>query len=79
MPADKKEAFHPIRLEFDDNYLLQELCGRHDANLILIEERLGVQLVSRGNQLAIFGAPEQVSKAKTALTEAVEFATARAY
>lgn len=69
MPSDKKEALQPTRLEFDDNYLLQELCGRHDANLILIEERLGVQLVSRGNQLAIFGAAEQVQKAKTSLED----------
>ncbi|MBI1363485.1 MAG: AAA family ATPase [Proteobacteria bacterium] len=61
-----------LRLEFSDNKLLQELCGRHDGNLILIEERLGVQLVSRGNQLAVFGNPEQAEKAKVILQDLYE-------
>ncbi len=61
-----------LRLEFSDNKLLQELCGRHDGNLILIEERLGVQLVSRGNQLAIFGNPEQAEKASVILQDLYE-------
>ena len=61
-----------LRLEFSDNKLLQELCGRHDGNLILIEERLGVQLVSRGNQLAIFGNPEQAEKAGVILQDLYE-------
>jgi phosphate starvation-inducible PhoH-like protein len=61
-----------LRLEFADNKLLQELCGRHDSNLVLLEERLGVQLVSRGNQLAIFGNPEQAEKAKIILQDLYE-------
>ena len=44
----------PRQLSFSSNQLLQELCGRHDSHLQLIEDRLGVQLVPRGNQLAIF-------------------------
>ena len=66
---NKPTAAQPLRLEFDDNYLLQELCGRHDAHLVLVEEKLGVQLVMRGNQLAIFGAAETAQKAKAVLED----------
>lgn len=73
MPKKKKEdKAQAIRLEFEDNSLLQELCGRHDGNLQQIEERLGVQLVSRGNQLAIFGNAEQSEKAKVVLKDLYE-------
>lgn len=62
----------PIELDFSSNALLVELCGRHDSNLQQVEERLGVQLVTRGNQLAIFGPPEQADKAKMVLEDLYE-------
>ncbi|THH37483.1 PhoH family protein [Aliishimia ponticola] len=40
---------------FPDNRLLIELCGEFDRNLSDIEQRLGVQIVRRGNELAIMG------------------------
>ena len=43
-------------LEFPDNFLLIDLCGEYDRNLTTIEESLGVQIVRRGNQLAVLGA-----------------------
>ena len=42
-------------VEFPDNRLLIDLCGEFDRNLTDIERRLGVQIVRRGNQLAIMG------------------------
>ena len=63
---------HSLRLEFADNRLLQDLCGRHDANLIQIEDRLGVQVVTRGNQIAIFGNRDQAEKAKVVLKDLYE-------
>ncbi|MEJ6403651.1 PhoH family protein [Yoonia sp. 2307UL14-13] len=42
-------------LEFPDNFLLIDLCGEHDRNLATIEEKLGVQIIRRGNQLALIG------------------------
>jgi len=54
----------PLQLTFSSNQLLADLCGRHDTHLQLIEDSLGVQLVVRGNQLAIFGPPEQAAQAK---------------
>jgi phosphate starvation-inducible PhoH-like protein len=42
-------------LEFPDNFLLIDLCGEYDRNLTTIEDRLGVQILRRGNQLAVIG------------------------
>ena len=42
-------------LEFPDNFLLIDLCGEYDRNLTTIEEKLNVQILRRGNQLAVMG------------------------
>ncbi len=42
-------------LEFPDNRLLVVLCGQHDRNLAAIEEKLGVQILPRGNRLVLIG------------------------
>ena len=42
-------------LEFPDNRLLIDLCGEYDRNLAQIEHKLGVQILRRGNQLALHG------------------------
>ncbi|SDF10565.1 phosphate starvation-inducible protein PhoH [Limimaricola pyoseonensis] len=42
-------------LEFPDNFLLIDLCGEHDRHLAVIEERLGVQILRRGNRLSVIG------------------------
>ena len=55
-------------LEFPDNRLLIELCGEFDRNLTDIEARTGVQILRRGNQLAIHG-PEE---AQAAVTEVLQ-------
>jgi len=44
-----------LQLQFDDNSLLPMLFGEHDRHLARIEQRLGVQLSSRGNRVAIVG------------------------
>ncbi len=69
-----KDKEHSLRLEFSDNNKLQELCGRHDAHIVHIEDRLGVQIVVRGNQIAIFGNVEQAEKAKIILQDLYEIA-----
>jgi len=45
-------------LEFPDNFLLIDLCGEYDRNLTTIEDRLGVQILRRGNQLVVIGEVE---------------------
>jgi phosphate starvation-inducible PhoH-like protein len=48
-------ATRELTLEPNDNARLAQLCGPMDANLKLIEERLGVELRHRGNQFSILG------------------------
>ncbi len=54
-------------LEFPDNRLLIDLCGPYDKNLTDLENRLSVQILRRGNQLAILGDAEAVSQAADVL------------
>ncbi|MEM6309652.1 MAG: PhoH family protein [Pseudomonadota bacterium] len=42
-------------LEFPDNRLLIDLCGEFDRNLADVEQRMNVQILRRGNQLALIG------------------------
>ena len=53
-----------LLLEFPDNFLLIDLCGEYDRNLATIENALSVQILRRGNQLAILG--EEDSQATAA-------------
>ena len=50
-PAQSGESL----LEFPDNRLLIELCGEFDKNLAEIERQFSVQIIRRGNQVAVFG------------------------
>ena len=54
-PTDTLTAVPGGTVEFPDNRLLIDLCGPYDANLAQIEKSLGVQIVRRGNQLAVVG------------------------
>ena len=54
-------------LTFPDNRLLIELCGEFDANLTAIESVLGVQIVRRGNELAVLGSVDEAARATEAL------------
>ena len=62
-------------VEFPDNRLLIDLCGEYDRNLAEIEQKLGVQILRRGNQLAIHGeeaATQEAGEVLTALYERLE-------
>jgi phosphate starvation-inducible PhoH-like protein len=54
-------------VEFANNRHLIALCGPHDRNLALIEDRLQVHIVHRGNRLSVVGDPEARSRAVGAL------------
>jgi phosphate starvation-inducible PhoH-like protein len=56
-----------IVVAFDDNRLIQELFGEFDQNLALIEQRLGVEAVARGNQVTLRGTPDAMTRARLAL------------
>ena len=53
--ADRSRDNSQLILDFDDNLLLSELFGAHDANLVRIEETLGISIVSRGNKVFLSG------------------------
>lgn len=43
-------------LAFEDLQLFQDLCGPHDASLMMIENAFGVRIDPKGNRLALHGA-----------------------
>ena len=49
-------------IEFPDNRLLIDLCGAYDQHLAAIEKALVVQIIRRGNQLAILGSAANLSE-----------------
>jgi len=56
-----------IVLTFDNNKLASALYGQFDENLARIEQKLGVDINSRGNQLTIKGDPVAAEQARRAL------------
>jgi phosphate starvation-inducible PhoH-like protein len=56
-----------IVVTFDDNRLARELFGEFDQTLALIEQRLGVDAVARGNEVTLRGSPEALARARLAL------------
>jgi phosphate starvation-inducible PhoH-like protein len=57
----------PIHLAFDDNRLLSSLYGEHDRHLARIEQLLGVDIASRGNEVRIQGPHSAAEAARDAL------------
>lgn len=51
----KKKNHGPIVLDFENHAFLPDLYGEHDSHLTLIEDRLDVNLSSRGNRVSISG------------------------
>ena len=52
---------------FDDNRLIAELAGEHDAHFMILEEAFGVRIDPRGNRLAVSGDLEAREQALGAL------------
>lgn len=74
-PPPVTEQLNEALVEFPDNRLLIDLCGEYDRNLAAIEQKVGVQILRRGNQLMIYGegaACEEASEVLTALYERLE-------
>ena len=61
-----EEPGHVV-VAFDDNRLIPELFGEFDQNLAKLEQRLGVDIVARGNQVTIRGRQEARDRARLAL------------
>ena len=54
-------------LEFEEATMLGALFGQFDANLVLIENRLGVFISARGNRVQIEGSDDGVARARDVL------------
>lgn len=53
---------------FDDNRLLPALFGGQNSHLTMLEETLGIQIQSRGNELTLVGAKQDTQRAREILT-----------
>jgi len=65
-PGGASDLAH-IVLTFDNNKLASALYGQFDENLARLEQKLGVDIRSRGNQLTIKGDPVVSEQARRAL------------
>ena len=71
----KKDGLKESLIEFPDNRLLIDLCGAYDQHLAAIETALDVQIIRRGNQLAILGSAaglDEVTEILKALYQRLE-------
>ena len=59
-------------LIFEDNDILKILFGERDSNLRSVEEKVGVHIHVRGNQITISGAEAKVSLSAKLITELYE-------
>jgi len=71
------DAQASLMLEFDNNRLLLQLLGEHDRHLALIEDRVGVACVARGNKIVITGQPAERQVAATVLRDLYKQAQAK--
>ncbi|MFD1508437.1 PhoH family protein [Lacimonas salitolerans] len=62
-PATTLSALGERLIDFPDNRLLIDLCGEYDRNLAEIEQKLGVQILRRGNELAVIGEDDATGNA----------------
>ena len=65
-PSGASDMAH-IVLTFDNNKLASALYGQFDENLARLEQKLGVDIRSRGNQIAIKGTAPAAEQARRAL------------
>src|SRR6187431_311800 len=65
-PSGASDIAH-IVLTFDNNKLASALYGQFDENLARLEQKLGVDIRSRGNQLTIKGSGSAAEQARRAL------------
>lgn len=56
-----------LLLEPDDSHKLAELCGQFNEHIKLIENNLGVEILSRGNRFQLIGSQSHVTAAEQIL------------
>ncbi|WP_127077596.1 PhoH family protein [Rhodomicrobium lacus] len=66
-PSQSSQSLYRIEITFDDNRKLADVLGEFDANLALIENRLGIRAVVHGNVVVLDGDKETCLHGKTVL------------
>jgi len=66
-PDQDMSAEQELLIEFPDNLLMAALVGEHSKNLVPIEQQLQVQIMHKGNQLAILGEEDGQKRAAEVL------------
>ena len=59
----------PLVVAFDDIRLVRDLLGDYDANLAVLEDRLGIQAVVNGNVVSLRGPEQSRETAKSVLEQ----------
>src|SRR5215471_14689161 len=68
-PAQVNGGGEPIVVFFDDIRLVRDLLGDYDANLAVLEDRLGVEAVVNGNAVSLRGPEASTATAKSVLEQ----------
>ncbi len=71
-PPTASSAFSETHFEIPENRFLVDVSGVGGRNLVQIEERLGLQIVQRGNHLVLIGEPEARERAAEVLAALVD-------
>src|SRR6218665_4001123 len=56
-----------VEVQFEEPAVLGALFGQFDANLVLLENRLGVYIGARGNRVQVEGPEDSVARARDVL------------
>lgn len=67
--STKSDSAESLSVEFEDNSVLSRLLGEFDAHLALIEDRLGIVAVARGNVIGLKGPKDSCETARAVLLE----------
>jgi phosphate starvation-inducible PhoH-like protein len=66
-PSTHKQRGARAEIEFEEATVLGALFGQFDANLVLIENRLGVYISARGNRVQLEGPEDSIARARDVL------------
>ncbi len=69
LPAAAFNGGEPVVVYFDDMRLVRDLLGDYDANLAVLEDRLGVEAVVNGNAVSLRGTEASCATAKGVLEQ----------
>src|SRR6185503_6792600 len=67
--AEANGGGEPTVVYFDDIRLVRDLLGDYDANLAVLEDRLGVEAVVNGNAVSLRGPEASCATAKSVLEQ----------